>query len=76
MILISKENPLDGLSEDRLNIEIATKDGEKSDDISIALAAQIKKEINVSPKITSVEIGDLHVENVSIKTTKFRDERS
>ena len=75
MILVSKENPLDGLSEDLINIEIATKDGEQSEEFASTLAAQIKREINVSTKITLVEIGNLHVENVSIKTTKFRDER-
>jgi len=75
MILVRKENPLDGLSEDLINIEVATKDSEQSDEFASALAAQIKKEINVSPKIILVEIGNLHVENVSIKTTKFRDER-
>jgi phenylacetate-CoA ligase len=75
MILISKENPLDGLSEDLINIEVATKDGEQSEEFVSILAAQIKKEINVSPKITLVEIENLHIENVSIKTTKFRDER-
>jgi len=75
MILVSKENPLDGLSEDLINIEVVTKDGEQSDEFVNTLAAQIKKEINVSPKIKLVELENLHVENVSIKTTKFRDER-
>lgn len=75
MILVSKENPLDGLSEDLIKIEVATKDSERSDQFASALAAEVKKKINVTPKITLVEIGNLHVENVSIKTTKFRDER-
>lgn len=75
MILVSKENPLDGLSEDLINIEVATKDDEQSGEFISTLASQIKRKTNVSSKITLVEIGDLHVENVSIKTTKFRDER-
>jgi hypothetical protein len=41
----------------------------------LELAQSVKKQINVSPAIEVVELNDLSIENVSIKTTKFRDER-
>lgn len=75
MIMIKKVDPADGLSEDLLSIEIATSSQVEQVAYCNDLAQQVKKQINVSPKIKLVEIDNLSVENVSIKTTKFRDER-
>ena len=75
MIMISKENPLDGLSEDLLDIEVATTEGQQAEVFVSALIAQVKREISVSPTIRLVDVSNLHLENISIKTTKFRDER-
>jgi hypothetical protein len=75
MIRVKKVDPLDGLSEDLLNIEVATSISGNTDAFCLELAQSVKKQINVSPAIEVVELNDLSIENVSIKTTKFRDER-
>lgn len=75
MIRIKKVDPSNGLSEDLLQIEVVIADGLDSSAFATAMSQHVKKAINVSPKINVVSAAELTIENVSIKTSRFKDER-
>lgn len=75
MIMVRKADSSDGLSEDLLIVEIATVMPVDSDSFKSQISMHVKKQVNISPQIEIVMLKDLQVQNVSIKTSKFRDER-
>jgi phenylacetate-coenzyme A ligase PaaK-like adenylate-forming protein len=75
MIRVRKQVSSDALSEDVLDIQIARNSHENFKQFELDLVAEVKQKVNLTPKIQDVSLGELKIENISIKTTRFKDER-
>jgi hypothetical protein len=75
MIRVRKQVSSDALSEDVLDIQIARNSHENFKQFELDLVAEVKQKVNLTPKIQDVSLDELKIENISIKTTRFKDER-